>query len=92
MTEDELFAHYIEIGALIPQWDEEEQDFFYMPALNVEQIAPELFQQLKDELDADLISLYEKGLVSIEYDDNLEAGFELTDLGRQYILEAYGNA
>jgi DNA-binding transcriptional ArsR family regulator len=36
----------------------------------------------EDELEQALMRLYELGLVSIEYDDNLEARFKVTDVGR----------
>jgi hypothetical protein len=36
----------------------------------------------EDELEQALMRLYELGLVSIEYDENLEARFKVTDVGR----------
>jgi hypothetical protein len=36
----------------------------------------------EDELEQALMRLYELGLVSVEYDENLEARFRVTDIDR----------
>jgi len=42
----------------------------------------------EDELEQALMRLYELGLVSIEYDENLEARFRVTDVERlQKLIE-----
>lgn len=40
----------------------------------------------EDELDEALMRLYELGLVSVEYDENLEARFRVTDVGKLQML------
>jgi hypothetical protein len=36
-----------------------------------------------EEVDETILSLYEKGLVDVEYDENLVARFSLTEKGEQ---------
>jgi hypothetical protein len=40
----------------------------------------------EDELDQALMRLYELGLVSVDYDENLEARFRVTDVGKLQML------
>jgi len=40
----------------------------------------------EDELDKALMRLYELGLVSVEYDETLEARFRVTDVGKLQML------
>jgi hypothetical protein len=42
-------------------------------------LAPELWQSHKDYIDQTLIDLYEKDLISVEYNENLEATITLTE-------------
>lgn len=50
-------------------------------------IMPQLYYAMIDELNQELLHLYELGLVEIEYNENLEAHFKITDAGKQYLLE-----
>jgi DNA-binding transcriptional ArsR family regulator len=56
----------------------------YRVNLNVmEEIFPEFFKVHMEEVDQTILSLYEKGLVDVEYDENLVARFSLTEKGEQ---------
>jgi hypothetical protein len=59
----------------------------------LKEVRPELYEVFMEELDADLLHLYELGLVDIDYNENLEATFRISEKGRQYmedgILEDY---
>lgn len=49
---------------------------------------PELFEAMMQEMDQELMNLYSMGFVDIEYDENLNAGFKISDAGRQYLRDA----
>jgi len=56
----------------------------YRVNLNVmEEVFPEFFKIHMEEVDQTILSLYEKGLVDVEYDENLNARFSLTEKGEQ---------
>jgi len=56
----------------------------YRVNLNVmEEVFPEFFKIHMEEVDETILSLYEKGLVDVEYDENLVARFSLTEKGEQ---------
>jgi hypothetical protein len=59
----------------------------------LKELRPELYEVFMEELDADLLHLYELGLVDIDYNENLEATFSVSEKGREYmesgILEDY---
>ena len=45
---------------------------------------PELYDDIIADLDADLLKLYEQGLVEVEYDEDLNASFRITEKGQKY--------
>lgn len=56
----------------------------YRVNLNVmEEVFPEFFKIHMQEVDETILSLYEKGLVDVEYDENLVAHFSLTEKGEK---------
>ena len=56
----------------------------YRVNLNVmEEVFPEFFKIHMEEVDETILSLYEKGLVDVEYDENLVARFSLTEKGER---------
>jgi hypothetical protein len=38
-----------------------------------------------EELDADLVHLYQQGLIDIDYNENLEATFAVNEAGKHYM-------
>jgi len=57
----------------------------YRVNLNVmEEVFPEFFKIHMEEVDETILSLYEKGLVDVEYDENLVARFSLTEKGEKF--------
>jgi hypothetical protein len=51
------------------------------------EVAPELWQAHIQHIDESLIKLYEKGLMEVEYDENLEATLHLSPEGQQLAKE-----
>ena len=47
-------------------------------------VLPELYDEIMQDIDADLMTLYEEGLVDIEYDENLNAKFKISPKGEEW--------
>ena len=69
-----LFKHYVEIGAI---------DIAKL-------IAPELWKAHTDYIDETLIGLYKENLISVSYNENLEATFSATPEGLKRLKKHYG--
>jgi hypothetical protein len=48
---------------------------------------PELYEAMMNELNEELISLYKLGFIEVEYDENLNPGFKITEDGKQYLTD-----
>lgn len=46
---------------------------------------PELYEVMMEDINQELLHLYELGMVEIEYDENLNVGFKITKEGREYL-------
>lgn len=51
------------------------------------EIMPDLYYVMIEELNQELLHLYQLGLVSIEYNENLEARFKISEDGKQYLID-----
>ena len=71
--------YYIEIGAIEISGVDEYGEIVFKITDEAEELAPELWQSHKDYIDETLLDLYEKDLISVEYDENLEATITLTE-------------
>lgn len=70
--------YYIEIGAIEISGVDEYGEIIFKITDEAEELAPELWQSHKDYIDKTLLDLYEKDLISVEYNENLEATITLT--------------
>lgn len=90
MTDDEYDLYMnklLETGALEVQGIDENGEFIYKFNMTILQgIAPEMYEQIMDDLNEDLMRLYQMGLVDVEYDENLKPKFKVSDFGK-YFLE-----
>lgn len=83
---NEIINYLIERGAveLYGMTDDSEVTYkFNMEVL--EEIMPEFYSMIMEEIDNDLLDLYKMGLVDISYDENLEASFSMNDKGREFL-------
>jgi hypothetical protein len=87
MDEDMKLEYYIEIGAIELVGMDENGEIIYEITEAAEHLAPELWQSHIDYVDSQLLDLYEKGLLSVEYDENLEASISLTEDGYRIAKE-----
>ena len=89
MNEEEMqeTMDYLETtGALYPHGMDEQGEVIYrfdMETLN--KVMPSLYNSIMEDLDKDLLELYKKGLVDIQYDENLEASFRVSKAGERYL-------
>lgn len=84
MDEDEYsekLAYYLSIGAVELVGVDEDGEIIYEITEKAKTEAPELWEMHQEYVDEALIGLYEEGLLTVEYDDNLEAKISLTEEG-----------
>ena len=74
--------YYIEIGAIDIVGVEDDGEFIFKINPIAKEIAPELWETHQDHVDGVLLELFEKELVTVIYDENLNATIELTEEGR----------
>ena len=73
--------YYISIGVIELVGVDEDGEIIYQIMDKAEKEAPELWESHKEYVDQGLIELFEKGLITVEYDDNLEAMISLSSEG-----------
>jgi hypothetical protein len=89
MDEDKSLQYYLDIGAVEIVGIEEDGEFIFKLTSKAKEVAPELWQAHQENIDAMLLELYDKGLLSVSYNEDLEATIELTEAGH-LIAEQYG--
>lgn len=87
MTEEdfnELMKYLEEVGAVVRMSESEDSDNpLYKFNLDIlREHVPDMYDLLMEELDNELLELYKKGLVDIEYDENLNAQFSISEKGK----------
>jgi hypothetical protein len=88
MNKDEdLFNYYMEIGAIEFAGVDKDGEIIFSITEGAEDTAPELYKAHADFVDNALIDLYNKDLISIEYNENLEATITLTEQAKKIITE-----
>jgi len=85
-----LFKHYVEIGAIDFVGIEENGEAIYKVNEIAQSIAPELWKAHTDYIDETLIGLYKENLISVSYNENLEATFSATPEGLKRLKKHYG--
>ena len=85
----QIMDYLVEEGAAIFDGIDEDGEPIYKFDMNVlEEISPELYQAMMDDMDKVLIELYQKGLIEISYDEDLNASMSVSPEGRIALLEA----
>lgn len=78
MDYDSKLDHYIEIGAISIEGVDPNGELILSVTDKAKELAPDLWQAHIEYVDKQLIDLYEKGLIEVEYNENLEATFKLS--------------
>lgn len=79
--------YYLEIGAITLEGMDENGEMIFAINEKAKEIAPELWQAHIQHVDESLLKLYEKGLMQVEYDENLEATLHLSQEGHRMAKE-----
>ncbi len=85
--DDMRLARYLEIGAVEVAGVAEDGEMIFAISEDAKDIAPELWEAHMEYVDKTLLDLYEKELINIEYDENLEATITLSDEGLRIAKE-----
>jgi hypothetical protein len=80
-----LFDYYMEIGAIELSGIDEFGEIIFKVTDKAKEIAPELWKAHADYVDEALLDLYSKDLISVEYDENLQATISLTEEAQRII-------
>lgn len=78
---NERLEYYLDIGAIELVGMDEDGEILYCVTEKAEEIAPELLQAHQEFVDRTLLELYEKDLISIEYNEDLEAIISMSPEG-----------
>ena len=85
---NKLVNYLIDNGAIEIYGMTENAEITYRFNMKVlEDIMPEFYNMIMEEIDNDLLELYKRGLVDISYDENLEASFQINEEGKKFMKE-----
>jgi hypothetical protein len=85
----DIMAYLVEEGAAVFDGIDEDGEPIYKFDLDIlEEISPELYQVMMDDMDKVLIDLYQKGLIEISYDEELNAQMSVSPEGREALIKA----
>lgn len=76
-------SYYLEIGAISLEGMDENGEMIFAIHEKAKDVAPELWEAHIKYVDESLLKLYEKGLMEVEYDENLEATLHLSPEGQR---------
>jgi hypothetical protein len=88
--EDEYFAYLLEVGAMEIQGVAPDGQLMFKPnPEKMKEYAPEMYEMMQADIESSLLELYKEGMVDMEYDDNLEARFKMSDKAKKE-MERFG--
>jgi hypothetical protein len=79
---ENIIQHYIEIGAVEISGIDESGEFIFTITPLAQEVAPDLWYAHQENVENILLNLFEKGLLNISYDEDLNAHIELTEEGK----------
>jgi membrane protease subunit (stomatin/prohibitin family) len=83
--DNDLFDYYMEIGAIELSGIDDSGEIVFKVTDKAKELAPELWNAHADYVDQTLLDLYNKDLISVEYDENLQATISLTEQAEKII-------
>jgi membrane protease subunit (stomatin/prohibitin family) len=83
--DNDLFDYYMEIGVIELSGIDESGEIVFKVTDKAKELAPELWKAHADYVDDTLLELYSKDLISVEYDENLQATISLTEEAQRII-------
>ena len=89
--EDAFVDYLIDIGILEEDGFDENGDVTYVYNFEkMKDLMPELYDEIMDGLNENLMILFEHDLIKVEYDEELRAHISATDEGMEYFKLKYG--
>ncbi len=87
MNEDGLNSldYYIEVGAIEIAGVDEDGEILFKITEKAKDLAPELWDAHSDFINKTLVDLLEKDLISVEYNENLEASISISEEGERFL-------
>ena len=86
---EEKIDYYIAIGVIVVEGVDKDGEIIYSINESAKELAPELWESHQEYVDRGLLDLYNRGLIEVEYDENLEATIWLSEEGKE-IAETMG--
>lgn len=87
MDENEAIGYYVSIGALEVVGIEDDGEFTFRVTEAAKDLAPELYDAHVSYVNENILNLFERGLINITYNENLEAFIEITEEGLELVKE-----
>jgi hypothetical protein len=85
----QIIQHLLEEGAArFEGLDDDGEPIYSFDMEILEEIMPELHQVMQDDMDNILVDLYQKGLIEVEYDEDLNAKMNISEEGKMALLDA----
>ena len=87
MDNEDKMEYYLSIGAIELSGMDEDGELIFNITGKAKILAPELWQAHEEHVNESLVSLYNKGLINVTYNDDLEAIIEMSDEGKKVAKE-----
>ena len=84
-----IMEYLVAEGAAILEGIDEDGEAIYQFDMEIlEEVMPELYAVMQQDMDQVLIDLYEKGLIEVSYDEDLNAIMSISEQGKVALTEA----
>ncbi len=87
MDNEDKMEYYLSIGAIELSGMDEDGELIFNITEKAKILAPELWQAHEEHVNESLVSLYNKGLINVTYNEDLEAIIEMSDEGKKVAKE-----
>jgi hypothetical protein len=87
MDNEDRMEYYLSIGAIELSGMDEDGEFIFNITDKAKILAPELWHAHAEHVNESLVALYNKGLINVTYNDDLEAIIEMSDEGKKAAKE-----
>jgi hypothetical protein len=84
---ENLMEYYIEVGAVVVNGIDENGNFIYKITDLAREVAPELWAMHHEMVDEALLELFEKDLIEVEYDEELNANLKISDEAKKIMQQ-----
>jgi hypothetical protein len=84
---DQMMEHYVEIGAVTVNGIDKSGNFIYVITDKAKELAPDLWEVHHEMIDETLISLFEQGLIDVEYDEDLNANMKISEAAKEVMYQ-----